>query len=255
MSSSAPIGILDSGMGGLSVLREIRRELPDESLLYVGDSAFCPYGGKTTEVIIKRVRHISDWLIARGAKLIVIACNSATIAAVETLRAEVLIPIVGMEPGLKPACALSKSRVVGVLATETSLAGEKFHRLLNHHATDDIKVITRPCPRFVELVEAGMLTGPEVQVAVENAILPLLQAGADTLVLGCTHYPFLAPVIREVAGPEMQLIDTGAAVARRVRQQLEHYQLLTTRPEENCQLFSTDQNGSMEPAHGWSPYL
>ena len=226
------------------MLQEIRRELPDESLLYVGDSAFCPYGSKTTEVIIERVRLISDWLIARGAKLIVIACNSATIAAVETLRSELLIPIVGMEPGLKPACALSKSHVVGVLATETSLAGEKFHRLLNHHAKDDIKVITRPCPRFVELVEAGMLTGPDVQAAVEAAIFPLLRAGADTLVLGCTHYSFLAPAIREVAGPEVQLIDTGAAVARRVRQQLEHYELLSATPEGDCQLFTTDKNGN-----------
>ena len=235
------------------MLQEIRRELPGESLLYVGDSEFCPYGAKPPTVIIERVRLISDWLITHGAKLIVIACNSATIAAVETLRSELLIPIVGMEPGLKPACALTKSRVVGVLATETSLAGEKFHRLLTHHAKDDIKVITRPCPRFVELVEAGILTGPEAQAAVEAAILPLLQAGADTLVLGCTHYPFLAPVIHAVAGPEVQLIDTGAAVARRVRQQLEHYDLRTATPEGDCQLFTTNQDGVIDRPHGKSP--
>ncbi len=240
MSSTSPIGILDSGLGGLSVLGEIRRELPNETLVYVGDSAFCPYGSKPPAAIIERTRQISDWLISQGAKLIVIACNSATITAVEALRAELLVPIVGMEPGVKPACAKTKSGVVGVLATEASLAGEKFHRLLDHHATPNIRVITRPCPRFVELVEAGSLTGLEAEEAISEAIQPMLDEGADTLVLGCTHYPFLAPVIRQIAGPEVTLIDTGAAVARQVRSRLDQQSLLSDGDSTpSAQLFSS----------------
>lgn len=209
------IGILDSGVGGLSVLREIRKSLPSASLHYVGDSAHCPYGTKSPREICDRVSRIADYLLDQGASLLVIACNSATIHAVGPLRATYPIPIVGMEPGVKPAAEKTRSGVVGVLATEASIAGEKFHHLVHTHA-DGVRVITRPCPRFVELVEAGILDGREAADAIDEAVNPLLSSGADVLVLGCTHYPFLKPAILARIPDSVGLIDTGPAVARRV---------------------------------------
>lgn len=210
-----PIGILDSGLGGLSVLNEVRNALPHESIIYFGDSAWCPYGARHADEIQHRVFKVTDFLIEQGCKLIIVACNSATIAAVEALRATYPIPFVGMEPGVKPAAALTKTGTVGVLATGASLAGEKFHRLVSNHA-NGITVITRPCPNFVTLVERGELNGPHAQDIVEEETQPLIKAGVDVLVLGCTHYPFLRPVIEKVAGPDIQIIDTGKAVAQHV---------------------------------------
>ncbi len=209
------IGLLDSGVGGLSVLREVHRLLPGADLHYVGDSAWCPYGTKSSEVICERVFEVSDYLLSQGAGILVIACNSATIHAVGALRATYPLPVVGMEPAVKPAAELTRSGVIGVLATEASIAGEKFHQLVNTHASG-VRVITRPCPRFVELVEAGQLTGSEVEAAVDDAVAPLLEAGADVFVLGCTHYPFLRPVIEARLPDGATVVDTGPAVARRV---------------------------------------
>lgn len=206
------IGILDSGLGGLSVLNEIHRLMPDRSFLYLADSAWCPYGNKSYSEIQKRVSSLVDYLLAEGAEIIVIACNSATIACVEYLRANYLVPIVGMEPGVKPAAQATRNGVIGVLATEASLAGEKFHRLLDHHA-QDVQVITQPCPDFVTLVEAGELKGQAVTEAIERYVQPMHHA--DTIVLGCTHYPFLKAEIAELY-PDKKLIDTGEAVAQQV---------------------------------------
>lgn len=213
------IGILDSGVGGLSVLKEIHGLLPYSPLHYVGDSAWCPYGNKDPKTIRERVVDIVDYLLAKGAGIIVIACNSATIHAVGHLRATYPVPIVGMEPGVKPAAELSAKGIVGVLATEASIAGEKFHQLVSRHA-QGVRVITQPCPRFVELVEAGTLSGPEVDSAVAEILTPLLEAEADVIVLGCTHYPFLSPAIEAMLPPEVTLVETGLAVARRVQTQL-----------------------------------
>lgn len=210
------IGLLDSGVGGLSVLREVHRLLPGAELHYVGDSARCPYGTKSPQAICDRVFEVSDYLLAQGAGILVIACNSATIHAVGALRATYPIPVVGMEPAVKPAAELTRSGVIGVLATEASIAGEKFHQLVSTHASG-VRVITRPCPRFVELVEAGQLSGPEVEAAVDEAVTPLLDAGADVFVLGCTHYPFLRRVIEERLPADCLVVDTGPAVARRVK--------------------------------------
>ena len=208
--------MLDSGVGGLSVLREIHELLPGHSVHYVGDTAWCPYGTKSFEEIIARTSQLSDELIARGAELIVLACNSATIAAIESLRAEYPIPFIGMEPGVKPAAALTKSNLIGVLATEVSLRGDKFHHLVSTHA-HDLRVITQPCPRFVELVEAGILEGPEVDSAIDEYALPLVEAGADVLILGCSHYPFLKSALKNALPPDIRFVDTGGAIARRVQ--------------------------------------
>jgi len=215
---SETIGILDSGVGGLSVLLEIQKQLPHHNLHYIGDSAWCPYGNKPAEQIQQRVFAISDHLIKNGATLIVVACNSATINAVEALRANYPIPFVGMEPAVKPAAALTKSGTIGILATEASIAGEKFHNLLATHASPKgITVITQPCPDFVTLVEKGTLTGPEVETAIHQYATPMIQSGADTLVLGCTHYPFLKQTIQKIVGNHIHIIDTGQAVAKRTQ--------------------------------------
>ncbi len=214
-SSPAKIGILDSGVGGLSVLRELHQRLPGVAMHYVGDSDWCPYGNKSPEEIRDRVTVIADYLLNHGANILVIACNSATIHAVGSLRANYPIPIVGMEPGVKPAAERTRSGVIGVLATEASIAGEKFHQLLNNHA-DGVTVITQPCPRFVELVEAGIVSGPDAEAAVSEALTPLIEADADVIVLGCTHYPFLGKVIEHLLPSSATIIDTGPAVADRV---------------------------------------
>lgn len=209
------IGVLDSGLGGISVLREIARALPSEDLVYVGDSAFCPYGAKPSAVLRERVGAIVEFLLREGAGVIVLACNSATIQAIEWCREQwPAVTFVGMEPGVKPAVAQTRSGVIGVLATEASLTGEMFARLVERHG-QGCEVLTRACPAFVELVEAGVLRGEAVEAAVRDYAGPLVAAGADVLVLGCTHYPFLREAVAETF-PEVSLIDTGAAVARRV---------------------------------------
>jgi len=214
--SQAKIGILDSGVGGLSVLLEIRKLLPDIAIDYIGDSAWCPYGNKSPEQIQQRVFTLAEYLIDHGATIIVLACNSATIQAIEAARKKFSIPFVGMEPAVKPAANATKSDIIGVLATEASIAGEKFHHLLNTHApASKVKVITQPCPKFVELVESGILTGDDAEAAVREYTQPMLDTGADALVLGCTHYPFLRTAIRNVVGEDIAIICTGAAVARR----------------------------------------
>lgn len=210
------IGILDSGVGGLSVLLEIQKLLPTHNLHYIGDSAWCPYGNKPAEQIQQRVFTITDELIKQGATIIVVACNSATINAVEALRANYPIPFIGMEPAVKPAAAVTKTGSIGILATEASIAGEKFHNLLATHASPKgITVITQPCPDFVTLVEQGILTGPEAEAAIQKYATPMIQSGADTLVLGCTHYPFLKQTIQKIVGNHIHIIDTGQAVAKR----------------------------------------
>lgn len=190
--------------------------MPGEDLHYIADSAWCPYGRRSFEEIRERTAHLTDFLIEHGAKAVVVACNSATIAAIESLRATYPLPFVGMEPAVKPAAQLSRAGAIGVLATEASLAGERFHRLVDDHSRG-VRVITRPCPEFVDLVEAGLLEGPEAQGVVREVLGPLLAEGVDVLVLGCSHYPFLRPLIERTAGPGVQVLDTGAPVANRLK--------------------------------------
>ena len=229
MDTRSPIGIFDSGLGGLSVAREIRDLLAGEDLLYIADSAWCPYGGRQHEEIRARAHFLTESLLSAGSKLIVVACNTATIAAVESLRATYPVGFVGMEPAVKPAVAATRGGVVGVLATGAALSGEKFHQLVARHA-GGVRVITQPCPGLVEQVETGDLDGAETRALVLRYTLPLLEAGADTLVLGCTHYPLLRELIQSVVGPEVELIDTGAAVARQVARLLERDGLARAEP-------------------------
>lgn len=217
--------MFDSGVGGLSVLRELRRELPAEHFLYVADSAHAPYGDKPPAFIETRAVAITRFLLAEDAKAIVVACNTATGAAIARLRAEFAVPFVGMEPAIKPAAGHTRSGVVGVLATVGTATSEKFAGLLSRFARDT-EILVQPCPGLVELVEAGELSAPPVRAALARYLAPLLQRGADTIVLGCTHYPFLRPMIESIAGPGVAVVDPNPAVARELARRLAEQQLL-----------------------------
>ena len=217
--SSSPVGVFDSGVGGLSVLQEIRRELPHESLRYVADSGHAPYGDRPAAFIQARAVAITRVLVGEGAKAVVVACNTATGAAVDVLRRTFTIPIVAIEPAVKPAAAATRSGVVGVLATSVTLSSTNLLRLVGQYPAPGGTVM-QACPGLVEQVEQGDLDSPATRALVERFVAPLVAKGADTIVLGCTHYAFLKPVIQEVAGPGVSVIDPAPAVARELRRRL-----------------------------------
>lgn len=211
------IGIYDSGLGGLSVMQAIRQLLPHHNLNYLADTAYCPYGPRATSEVQARALACAGWLMARGAGIVVVACNTASSAALESLRAALPIPIVGMEPGLKPAIAATRTQQIGVLATDGTLAGGRFASLVERFAAG-VTIQTVPCPDLVQQVERGDLYGSATRTILTRYLAPLLASKVDTLVLGCTHFHFLAPVISQLAGPEVTLIETASPVARRVAQ-------------------------------------
>ena len=217
----ATIGIFDSGSGGLSVYREIVKLLPQERYVYFSDNAHCPYGEKTAAFIQERARTITEILLGLGADIIVVACNTATAAAIATLREEYpAVPFIGMEPAVKPAALGTETGVIGVLATAGTLKGSKYLKTRGQFE-DDVRIVEHVGEGFVELVENGILEGPEAYETVKASLQPLLDAGADRIVLGCTHYPFLRPVIEAIAGPGVQVIDPAPAVARQTVRILE----------------------------------
>ncbi len=224
--NNSPIGIYDSGLGGLTVWREVRRALPGESLVYLGDGKNCPYGSRPREEIARLADEAVAALVAAGCKMVVVACNTATAAAVDFLRAKYAsLPIVGMEPAVKPACLATRSGVVGVLATERSLDGDLFRRTAARYG-EGIEVVAVPGTGFVELVENDLEATPEAEACVRRAVEPMLARGVDQIVLGCTHYPFLLPVLqRIVAGRDIAIVDPSPAVARRVAELLDRYDL------------------------------
>jgi glutamate racemase len=239
MPSNAPIGVFDSGVGGLSVLREIRGLLPAESLLYVADSGHVPYGEKSPEFIRERCRVLADFLLGQGAKALVLACNTATVAGVAELR-ELYpqLPIIGMEPAVKPAAAATRTGVVGVLATTGTLKSAKFAGLLDRFASN-VRVITQPCPGLVERIETGELDSAATRELLQGFVAPLLAEGCDTLILGCTHYPFIKPLLYTLVPEMVSLIDTGAAVARQLQRLLEARGLRAAGPAQPAQFWTS----------------
>lgn len=239
MSNNAPIGAFDSGVGGLSILAEIRKLLPAEDLIYLADTAHCPYGIKPVEEIRARILETTDFLIGLGVKAIVVACNSASIAGLDQLReVHPEIPIIGVEPAVKPAHDLTKNGRIGVLATSLTLSGSRFSVLVEKYGTD-VEVYTQPAPGLVELVEAGKLDTPETEKLLFEYLDPLIRKGIDTLVLGCTHYPFLKPIIMRIVGPEVTIIDTGLAVAKQTYRLLERRGLLNGHDTRGIEVFYT----------------
>ncbi|AXJ06902.1 glutamate racemase [Pseudomonas fluorescens] len=235
----APIAVFDSGVGGLSVLAEIQQLLPNESLLYLGDCGHIPYGEKTPEFIRQRCSVMAGFFREQGAKALVIACNTATVAGVADLRRDFPEwPIVGMEPAVKPAAAATRSGVVGVLATTGTLQSAKFAALLDRFATD-VRVITQPCPGLVELIESGDLHSPQLRALLKHYVDPLLANGCDTIILGCTHYPFLKPMLKSMIPESISLIDTGAAVARQLQRLLAERDLLAEGPNRPVRFWTS----------------
>jgi glutamate racemase len=204
-------------MGGLSVVREVRKILPHHDLCYLADTAYCPYGNRPVEEIRQRARACSRWLIEQGAHIIVVACNTATSAAMELLRAEFPIPFVGMEPGVKPAITATRTHKVGVLATSGTLSGERFASLVRRFAEHmRVEVEKVPCPDLVYQVESGDMDGPRTQELLQGCISSLLANDVDTIVLGCSHFHFVAPLLSRMTGPDVTIIDTAPAVAQQV---------------------------------------
>jgi len=238
MNASSPIGIFDSGVGGLSILREIRRSFAGEDLLYVADSACVPYGDKSPHFVEARSVVITKFLVDRNAKAIVVACNTATGAAITTLRSRFSVPIVGIEPAVKPAVGKTASGVVAVLATSGTLSSDKFAKLLARFG-GDVDILIQPCAGLVEQVETGELHGEKARALTAKYVLPLLERGADTIILGCTHYSFLAPLIREIAGPKVSIVDPNAAIAHELRRRLESNDLLSPDPRSGTEQFWT----------------
>ena len=231
MNANRPIGIFDSGVGGISVLKHIHALLPHEDLIYLADSKYAPYGSKTPEEITTRCMILCDDLLQKNVKAIVVACNTATAAAIDTLRDTFDIPIIGMEPAVKPAAEASKNGIIGVLATVGTLKSAQFAGLLEAYGRD-VKVVTQACVGLVECIERGELESAETKALIRQYTSPLLAEGADTIVLGCTHYPFVKHVIQEVVGDKITLIDTGAAVAKQLKRQLEEKDLLSNSKEK-----------------------
>jgi glutamate racemase len=232
----APVGFFDSGIGGRSVWREVAQLLPHEHTVYYADTAYCPYGTRTAEEIIARADTITRFLLSKQVKLIVVACNTATAAAITYLRHTYDTLFVGMEPAVKPAALHSKSGVVGVLATQGTFKGRLYHDTLERFASQ-VKLIEQSGDGLVELVEAGDFESPEVYRLLEKYLRPMLDAGADHIVLGCTHYPFLIPAIKKIAGEQVRLIDPAPAVAQRVKALLEQHHLLNPSSGEATHVF------------------
>jgi glutamate racemase len=226
--SQAPVGVFDSGVGGLTILAELLRELPGERYVYFGDTGNCPYGVRSVEEIQELSASATRFLLAHGAKLIVVACNTASVSARTYLR-EVFDPMqfVVVVPAVKPAAQQTRTQRIGLASTEASARGDYLKTLIDEFAGAS-RVRAVGCPRLVELAEAGKLDGPETEAAVREYIQPMLDEGIDQLVLGCTHFPAMRAVFERVAGPDVAVIDSGAAIARRTRHLLAEAALLAS---------------------------
>lgn len=218
---AGPIGVFDSGLGGLTVAQSILRALPAEQLIYVGDQAHVPYGDRADAEILAFSEGISDWLLGQGAKALVIACNTASAAALKPLRVRLpQVPIVGMEPAVKPAVEHTRTGVVGVIATVATMQGAVFASIVERFA-QGVEVLQQACPGLVRQIEAGELDTPRTEAMLRGWLEPMVARGIDALVLGCTHYPLVRPLIERIVGPEVRVIDPAPAIARRLAQVLE----------------------------------
>jgi glutamate racemase len=216
---SAPIGVFDSGLGGLSVVRQLQVELPRESILYAADSRFCPYGERSLNQIQERTIAMVGYLVECGAKLVIVACNTASAAAIEVLREHFRVPIVALEPAVKPAVALTRSGKIAVLATPSTAGSTRLRELITRYGSGyDIRPIG--VPGLADCVEAGVVDGPAVRELLAELVRGQVRAGVDVIVLGCTHYPFVSHVVEELAGHGVRIVDSGNAIARRAREVL-----------------------------------
>ena len=237
---TAPIGIFDSGVGGLSVWRQVVHHLPSESVLYLADQAHVPYGNRSARELQHFCLAVADHLVQQGCKAILVACNTASAVALQPLRERYpSLPILGLEPAVKPAVALTRSGVVGVMATPATFQGDLYRATVGRHASD-VQVVEQVCIGLADLVEQGALEGPECDGLLRRFLEPMLAAGADTIVLGCTHYPFVIEAIRRLVGPSLDVLDPAPAVARHLGCVLQQRDLLCTDAVvEPCHRFFT----------------
>lgn len=242
-----PIGIFDSGVGGLSIARRIRSNLPHEDLLYVADSANTPYGDKPQDFIQERAHKLVEYLLEKNAKAIVIACNTATVATIAQLRARFEIPIIGVEPGVKPATLLTQSNVIGVLATAHTLQSRWYKKLESRHS-ERVRIEPQACPGLAERVEQNSLDSQATTALLQNYLRPLLEKGSDTIVLGCTHYEFLAPGIDKILDGRARLVKTSDAVATQVYRRLVDENLLCANNQPGQDVFITTRSTSKTQA-------
>jgi glutamate racemase len=242
--SLAPIGVFDSGAGGLTILSALRQELPNERYVYFGDTSHCPYGTRSDAEIIELTLQACHFLVEQGVKLIVIACNTASQAALSSLRSVYALPFVGVVPAVKPAARITKRGRIGVAATSRAAQASYLRHLIDEFAAG-IEVYAAGCPTLVTLVERGELAGPAVEAELREVLYPLLIENIDVLVLGCTHFPALRPAIERVAGKGVQVIDSSRAIARRTRSILETEGLIhpveqQATTQERLQVFCSD---------------
>jgi glutamate racemase len=242
--STAPVAVFDSGIGGLSVAREIRRALPAEDLLYVADTANVPYGDRPSEWVRERTVHLGRWIEAQGAKVLVVACNTASGAALEALREVLTLPVIGLEPAVKPAVRESRNRRVGVMATTGTIASARYARLVENYA-DGADVLAQPCPGLADLIEDGHLDDPALHAMLERFAAPLREAGVDTVVLGCTHYVFVEEPIQRALGPGVRLVDSGHAIARQTERVLRERDALASDRAGTTRVLTTGDAGEV----------
>lgn len=240
MNADAPIGIFDSGLGGLTVLKEVRRQLPGESIVYLGDTARVPYGPKSPETVTRFALDAALFLLRQGVKLIVVACNTSSAMALETLRATLRVPVVGViEPGVRAALGAARSGRIGVIGTLGTISSGVYQRGIER-AMPAAEVHAVACPLFVPLVEEGWLDHPVTRMVGQEYLRSLMDAGIDTLVLGCTHYPVLKPVIGEIMGAEVKLVDSAEEVAAEVSRLLDEMNLAAAGAVPETHFFATD---------------
>jgi glutamate racemase len=250
LSPSQPIGIFDSGVGGLSIVKCITELLPDEELIYVADSKYAPYGRLSTDDIVKRVNHIADRLIAMNVKAIVIACNTATVNAIDQLRKRVALPIIGVEPAIKPAAKSSKTKAVGLLVTQATASNDRFISLVNKYS-NGAQVHIQPCPDLANLIEQGHINSTQSYDLLNKYLTPLIDKNIDSLVLGCTHYPFVSEQIEAILGKDIELVETALPVTKELIRQLNmntHYSAdsKSTHQHLNIKIFSSMPTTSLE---------
>ena len=257
VANSDPIGIFDSGVGGLSIAQCIHQQLPHENLLYVADTLHAPYGDKSTEFIQQRVNEIAKWFIERNAKAIVVACNTATVNAIDQLRKNISIPVIGVEPAIKPAASLSKNKKVAILVTKATAENQRFLALVAQyrHISD---VIIQPCPGLVELIERNENNSAECKLLLSAYLQPLLDKGVDTIVLGCTHYPLVKGLIKKICGNHVVIMETALPVTEQLQRQLTRNNLITSSTNKGTSSFYSSKHGDIQQAlfnHIWQQPL
>lgn len=237
-----PIGIFDSGVGGLSIAKAIANQLPNENLIYVADTLYSPYGEKSVEFIQSRVNEVSNILLSKSVKALVIACNTATVNAIDQLREKINIPVIGVEPAIKPAAQQSMTKNIGILVTQATAENSRFKNLIEQHK-NDVQVHIQACPGLVELIEENKINTQECNTLLTKFLATLLTKNVDTLVLGCTHYPFLAEKIRQIVGNSMQLVETAVPVTLQLKRKLDELNALNASVETgHCTFLSSKVN-------------